>query len=414
MWVVLGLMPWVLPGFSERWWQLAILILFLGQVGCNGSGPAWTLWMADVVPRQVRGRYFSFRLRLGQAVGVVTTFFIGWVLDRYELAGPHAMMEVTSVLLIIAGLSGAMDIQSHQFVRDDYPCHADPKTDFWLAIRQALTNRNFRNYLWFNFLSALGCGFLGQYVWLYIFDIVHMTNKQANLLVVALPLIAQTLAYAMWGRLVDRLGKKPVLIVGGMIAVFGSVGWIFIGPDAGGSLGHWRWQSIVGYVLIMLPTMAQPGMDVANFNIVLDLAAGGDKSKGGTAHMAIFSVAVAIGGALSGFVAAAAIGCFPAGWHVALPLLGIVLTYHGVLFLGSTLLRLAGMSYAFKLHEPTAADTSEAVSQLTDTLYSNFREAMLVPTRAANLAVNWTSKLSYRNIQRLANRMVGRDDEGGP
>ena len=70
-----------------------------------------------------------------------------------------------------------------------------------------------------------------------------------------------------------------------------------------------------------------------------------------------------------------------------------------MLFLTSTPMRLAGMGYAFKLYEPTAADTSEA---------------MLVPTRAANLAVRWTAKLNFRNIQRLANRVFGRDDGPGP
>jgi MFS family permease len=424
MWVVLAVIPWVLPASSAHWWYLAILALFLGQVGCNSSGPAWSSWMADVVPRQIRGRYFSFRNRLGQGVGVVTTLFIGWVLD--QSVGPHAMLVVTSILLAVAGLSGAMDIQCHQFVADDYPCAANPKSDFGRAIRQALGNQNFRNYLAFNFLSALGCGFLGQYVWLYILNVVKMGNMQANLLVVAVPLVLQLLASAMWGRLVDRLGKKPVLIVGGMVTVFGSVGWVFMGPDAGGALeswhwhsivaylGHWHWQSIVGYALLMLPVLAQPGADIANFNIVIDLAAGHDQNTGGTAHVAILSVVVAVGGAVSGFLAAGAISCFPEHWHLALPLLGIVLTYHGVLFLASTGLRLAGMAYAFKLHEPTAADTSEAINQLTDTIYSNVREAMLVPTRAANLAVSWTAKLNYRNIQRLANRVVGRDDQPGP
>ena len=366
--------------------------------------------MSDVVPRRIRGRYFGFRSGMGQCVGILTTLFIGWILDRSALADPRLMLRVTSILLAVAGVCGALDIQCHQFVKDDYPQRSDPRADFWLTIRQALANPDFRNYLAFNFILQLAVGFTGQYVWLYILDeVVHMTNKQANMLVVAVPLIAQMLFYPIWGKLVDRVGRKPVLIISGMITTFASVGWLFIGPDAGGASPHWRWISLFGYGLIMLTTIAWPGMDVANTNIVMD-PLGSRENNSGTAYVAILNLVVGVGGALSGFLAAAATTWFPHGWHIAIPLVGIVLTYHGVLFLASTLVRLSGMGFAFKLHEPRAKGTRQALGMLTDTVYSNVREVMLVPTRVAGMAVKWTDKIDYRSIQRLGNRVVGRDD----
>jgi MFS family permease len=410
MWVALAAIPWIVPGPSARWWQATIFVLLIAQITMNGSGPAWSSWMADVIPRKIRGRYLGIRSGLGQCVGIATTLFIGWLLDRSAFASPHAMLEITSLLLAVAGISGALDIQCHQFVKDDYPRRADPRAGFWLAIRRALANPDYRSYLAFNFTLQLAVGFTGQYVLLYVLgDAVHMTNKQANMLVIAVPLIAQMLFYPIWGKLVDRVGRKPVLIIAGMITTFASVGWLFIGPDAGGAHPHWRWISIFGYGLIMLTTIAWPGLDVANSNIVMDLL-GSRENNSGTAYVAILNLIVGLGGALSGFLAGAATTCFPHGWHVAIPLVGIVLTYHGVLFLASTLVRLSGMGFAFKIHEPRAAGTRQAFMMLTDTVYSNVCEVMLVPTRVVGMAVKWTDKIDYRSIQRLGHRVVGRND----
>ena len=54
-------------------------------------------------------------------------------------------------------------------------------------------------------------------------------------LVVVVPLILSMLAYPVWGRLIDRLGRKPVLIIATALVVHGSVAWVFVQGPTGGS-----------------------------------------------------------------------------------------------------------------------------------------------------------------------------------
>ena len=48
------------------------------------------------------------------------------------------------------------------------------------------------------------------------------------------------------------------------IVAFGAVGWLCVTPD------H-IWP---GYVLVLLPLLTWPGMELSNFNILLDMAGG--------------------------------------------------------------------------------------------------------------------------------------------
>ena len=260
-----------------------------------------------------------------------------------------------------------------------------------------LRDRSFRKYLGFTFFLILGTGFVGQYVWLYAFDVVKWSNQRANFLITVVPLLAGALTYPMWGRMCDRLGQKPVLLIAGSAAVFGPVGWLFIGPDG--------W--VFGYVLVLVVTVMWPGVEIANFNILLGLAGkreegGEEEGEGGdgSGYVAVNSVVTAVAGVLSGLIGAGfAKWFYRFEWSLAglavLPGVGeqLVLTYHGLLFLFGVALRAAAVLWAVRIEEPTATGTRMALRHITTTLYSNVQQGLLLPTRVVG------------RVQRFAFRM---------
>jgi hypothetical protein len=118
---------------------------------------------------------------------------------------------------------------------------------------------------------------------------------------------------------------------------------------------------------------------------------GSGQRTGGTAHVAVNAIAIAIGGLLSGLLAGA-IAAQLQGWSWVLPGLGIVLTYHGVLFVISSALRTAALLFALKLEEPAAAGTRDAFRYVSGSIYGNVRQAVLLPTRIVGRA----ARISYR------------------
>lgn len=422
VWVAVAAIPWIFPDIGPLRWHAMIALLLVGWATGSATGPAWMSWMADVIPRRIRGRYFGIRNRIGQFMGVLTTFGIGLVLnsaEQHELLHPGTMLKITSAILALAGLFGALDIQAFSRVRDDYHHKPQPGEHWFASLHDALANPHFRWYLGFNFTITLGTAYVGQYVWLYALNHIGMSSMQANLLIIAFPLLVMMTSYPIWGRLMDRLGKKPVLIIASSCVVCGSIGWVFLGKDvavnadwavlirnaaAGDPIPFlkaligwdWGWQSRLAYILLLTTTFAWPGVEVSNFNMMLEMIGTRGTQRGSTIYVAINSVAVAAGGIISGLFAAWLTKILTVEFLLPLPWLGIVLTYHGVLFLVAALLRLGAVGMAFKLHEPRAIATREAVQYMTEHLYSNVREAVLLPTRVIGRVARWSYKTGSR------------------
>lgn len=390
MWVVAALIPWVLPEAKAWWWPTMIGSLLISWLAMQAGGPSWMNWMSDVIPKRIRGRFFARRNLLGQPVGLLLALAIGYILDvvmAVESERPDIMLKATSVVIAVGGLMGVLDILCFRGVHD--PKAGVPPTPIRLhkLLREPLRHRDFRCYLGYIFTLTLGLGFIGQYLWLFLFDVLGWSNGKANLLAVCVPMLALMVGYRIWGGIIDHLGKKPVMLITGAVVAVGALGWLMITPDR-------LWP---GYALVLLVLMAWPGLEIANFNFVLDLAGSShkDSPQAGTAFVAINAIVVAIAGVLSGLLAALVAELMP-DLHVVLPVFGIVLTYHGVLFLISTALRGLALLWVIGLHEPKATGTRDAIRYMTASLYSNVRQALFVPTQVVGRLRRWTYRINGR------------------
>ncbi len=404
LWSVAAAVPWLLPrtvtlhgAEHNLWWPTMLALLALSWILASASGPAWMNWMSDLIPRRVRGRYFALRNNVGNSIGLVVTLGIGYALDVTDRAGAASdgalaasqlMLRVTSAILAVAGLFGTLDILCFRTVAD--PPQPRPRQSVRLLdmVRGPLGDANFRRYLAFIFTFTFGTAFMGQYVWLYMFDVLHWTNQQANFLIVAMPLLLRLFVYGPWGRLTDRLGKKPVILISGFITMFGAVGWLLCTRE------NW-W---LGYILVMGVVVAWPGFEIATFNFILDLAgtrqdrANPAATHGGSAYVAMNSLTVAIAGVLSGLFAWAVAGWLK-HWTWAPGVLGIVVTYHGLLFLISTALRAVSVIIAMTLHEPHATRTREAIRITAGEFYSNVQRMRMMPVQLAGQVMRWTYRV---------------------
>src|SRR5579863_6805894 len=67
MWLPMLLIPFVLP---KDLWVAAFLILTLLSSACgNIAAPSWMVWITDLVPADIRGRYFGQRNAYSGIVG---------------------------------------------------------------------------------------------------------------------------------------------------------------------------------------------------------------------------------------------------------------------------------------------------------------------------------------------------------
>jgi MFS family permease len=395
LWIVAAIVPWLLPDGSPWRWRTVLVILAVSWMMNHVSTPAWYSWMSDLIPRRIRGRYFGNRVRLGQVAGLITTLLAGMVLDKAAAYGAAAgepeygqsMLVVSSVLLALAGVLGVIDIVCFVRVPDVHDVPADRTLSWGRFLSVPLADRDFRTLMVFSFTLTMATGFMGHYTMLYMFDVIGVSSSRVNVLLVLVPLMCQAIMVKFWGGAIDRMGCKPVLVVCLLLTTGGGFGWLLIQP------GH-LW---FGYIIALSASLAWSGVDLANMTLGMRMAGRDEKSGLVTGHQALNSFALAMGGMCSGLMAAGvarnlhdwstvlswpALGLSHDGWAGA----DLALTYHGLLFFGSGVLRLVALGVILKFHEPKAAETRDAIRYVTDGIWSTMKMSVVVPTRFASVA----------------------------
>lgn len=402
LWTVAALIPWVVPREQVTLqWSLLLGLLTVSWICGSMSGPGFTSLFGDVVPRRIRGRYMGIRQTVTLPLAVGVTLGVGAWLRASELnGGADLVLAVSSFAIGVAGVLGVLDILCFLFVRDPNPSHGERDTHFLHLLSEPLRQGNFRRYLAYNFTLMLAMGFLGQYTWLFAFDEAKLSPLTANLLLIVLPLVMRAATYPLWGRLVDRLGKKPVLLISGAMILFAPLGWLLVTEEL-------IWP---GYLLTLLWPAAFPGIEIANFNFILDLSTTRKGQRGGSAYVAINSIVTGVGGVLSGVIGAVVAASVPdlrLEWKLTMPWQdavgigpAIIVTYHGLLFMLSTALCLAALVWAATLREPRATGTREAIRYMTGGVYSNVRQGLLLPTRVVGRLHRQAYRLPSQNPKR--------------
>lgn len=384
MWLFLAAIPWVLP---ERWWPVALVGgMMVAMVLLHMTGPAWLSWAADWIPSRLRGRYFGKRVQLGQATGLIVTLAAGIGMDYADRFDPTTLRMVISAAYVVAAAFGVIDFLFHlpvKFVVD----RPNPHVRIWSLVRQPLTDRSFLHFLGFTATMTFSLGYMGQFANLYLLEVVaeHVELKflVINVMLVCVPLLVTMLSLPLWGRLIDRFGRKPILVIVGITIIGGGACWIFVTPE------HWWF----GYALVMVITFVWPGLDLANFNILLGMSESRGGRRAGSAYVAVNSAVVAIAGTLSGLFGGAVAEWLGADWRGTL--LGWPLTYHGVLFLVSSGLRGLSLLWLIGLHDEKAHSTRDALRYMTSNLYSNVQQFLFMPGRII-LRAGRLARMTYK------------------
>jgi MFS family permease len=391
MWLFIALIPWILP--ETHWWKGLLVLSLLSSLAGNITLPIWVAWMADLVPSAIRGRYFSRRNQIGQFVGLAATLAVGWALDAAEPAGNDLLLRLIALMLGVAAVCGMTDFTFFLRVPPPGNWRPNPNVGIMHLIAGPLRNKNLMKLIGFQATFAFGTGYVGQYVWLFMFDEAKVSNSRANLLLVVIPIIIMMLAFPVWGRLIDRFGRKPILIIAALLIVHGAVPWIFV-------RGEYWW---IGYATLLVATVAWPGLDLSLFNLLLGISES-ERSRGcGTSCIALSSVFVSVAGVMSG-VFAGAVASALGSWHGSL--FGWPLSYHGLLFMVSAVIRLASVLWIVRLEDPGATSTQVTFEYITQATYTNMVAAAVLPVRFLMGIGRWTYRLTpgpmiMRHVKRI-------------
>jgi MFS family permease len=194
------------------------------------------------------------------------------------------------------------------------------------------------------------------------------------------PMLAQLVMLPAWGVAVDRFGKRPVLVISALALVPVAFGWCLMN-GTNHVVALW-----IGYILAAAGAGLWAGVEVANFDLVLEFSGAGDGGTSGTSYVAVNSVIINLagcaGGLASGWVAQSLKNW---SWDTGVSWLG-TFSFYEVLFVLSGVMRLLSVAiFLPRIHEPEARPTHEALRFMTANIYNNLFSAIFLPLRVMGM-----------------------------
>ena len=310
----------------------------LGVLGNN----AWVSWMGELVPRRIRGRFFGRRAALCTVGGAAAAAGAGLLLDW---ARPRGLTGVgLAALQIVAGVAGVATAMLLARTHDPSPLAEVPPRSLRSALRP-FADRSVRGLLVYLAAWNLAVGVAGSFFSLHMLQNLRMGFTLIALYGAALA-TARMVAAPLWGRVVDRLGARPVLVICSFGIATIPLIWLFATPDRLWPLAFdailsgalWGGHNLGAFAL---PLSATPKRGRPHYLAALAVTSG-----------VSFSVATALGGALAGALPAR----LTVGGHAFFSL--------QVLFAVTVPLRLAAAFLALRIHEPAAAPLGALLAEV--------------------------------------------------
>ena len=223
-WMLLPCFPW-LEG-STRDWVFGLVVLTSTLANSVGS-VAWSAAVSDLVPLNIRGKYFGQRNMIFGAWSLVITLAAGQLADAYDNA-----LAIFAGIFLAASLARFCGL--FYFLRMKFPTSVtvrQPVEEVPHTLSTTLQDQNFVRLIVFT-------GLFGMFLYAgnpfySVFVLTELKRSIGDLaLLTTLSTLGGLISLKTWGPLSDRYGNKPVLITTALIWLQTAAAcWLFAGPE---------------------------------------------------------------------------------------------------------------------------------------------------------------------------------------
>lgn len=306
--------------------QLVILTLGIVLVSnvFNGLGGAsWLSWMAQIVPRRLRGRYFGLRNSVASLTNLICVALAGLAVSKWYGGAIQGYGVVVFVGILAAIISLGcqyfqVDINPQQqntlpsgisenkalsieAVDSDLPTE-NTETNSDLALsgdsstgKSILKDFNFLMFLLYFGLWMFAVNLSAPFFNYYLLDTLDIDVSYVTIYG-SLRAGATLVMLILWGKLADKIGNRPILFIVGLVLALTPLLWLLVGNSP---LDIWVWLPLLHILL----GVTWAGIDLCNNNIQLGIAPAKNQAIYFATAAAVAGVSGALGTTIGGFVA---------------------------------------------------------------------------------------------------------------
>ncbi|MEH2305653.1 MFS transporter [Nostoc sp.] len=263
-----------------------LIVLFSNLLGGLGTA-SWLSWVAMIVPRRLRGRYFGTRNSAANLTNLVCVPMAGLAVSHWyggTLQG-YGVVLLISIVLGIAGLGCQyfqVDInprsqntyygkltqtneiqpevakdESSEVAQSIHPLQNQLTNSVW-------KNSNFLRFLLYFSFWNLAVNLSAPFFNLYMLDTLDLDVSYVTIYN-SLQAGATLLMLILWGKLADKIGNRPILICIGILVAATPLLWLGIGANR---FDIWLWLPL----LHILAGGTWAAIDLCSNNIQLAIA----------------------------------------------------------------------------------------------------------------------------------------------
>jgi MFS family permease len=284
MWLPILLIPYLFQT-HQVWWLIAYMTL--STASDSALNPVWGSMMADLVPTQMRGRFFGLRNRITAFVSLALAYAAGGIL---QLLTGNTNLAFTIIF------TGAMvsRLVSFYFLSRMYeplsPATEKRGNDGVLKIARGLFSTNTGIFIIFcaliNFTTTVAGPFFSPYMLLnlhFSYIVYTIVNSVAGLATVGF--------MTWWGKRIDRAGSIKVLKITSLFVPLIPIGW---------ALYHSLWWLII---IQIFSGFAWAGFQLSSGVFILDAAPAQNRTRYIALYNSLIFLGVSVGSLTGGIVA---------------------------------------------------------------------------------------------------------------
>lgn len=300
LWVILLLlMLGVSDSQTERHqlllWTLGV-VLVTHVLGSLGSA-SWFSWMAALVPQQLRGRYFGVRNSAANLVNLICVPLMGWGVSIWK----GGAIQGYGIVLFLGIVCGLLSLAFQYFMIDVNPqaenreCKSVARRDSTESTSKWFKDANFLRFLLYYSTWTFAVNLSVPFYSLYMLDNLQLDVGLVTLYS-SLTSGANLLMLMMWGKLADRIGNRPILLLVGIVVAVTPLFWLGTGAN---TVSIW-----IGLPLIhLLRGGTWAAIDLSVHNMQMNVAPARSQAGYFAIAAAITGVSGALGTTAGGFLA---------------------------------------------------------------------------------------------------------------
>ncbi|MEA5576715.1 MFS transporter [Anabaena sp. UHCC 0451] len=289
---------------SQQLIILTLLIVFFSHLLGGLGSASWLSWIATIVPRRLRGRYFGIRNSAASLTNLVFVPLTGFAVSHCY----GGTIQGYGVVLFVGIILGIMGLGCQYFKIDVNPklqntFHANSSPEITASIpifqnyvnENVQQNSNFWRFLLYFSLWMLSINLSAPFFNFYLLEILNLDVSWVTVYG-SIQAGANLLMLILWGKLADKIGNRPILILIGILVAVTPLLWLLIGNS---SLTFWLWLPLL-HIFIGGTGAA---IDLCNNNMMLGIAPSKNQSIYFAIAAAIAGVTGALGTTIGGFIA---------------------------------------------------------------------------------------------------------------